>query len=407
MTLRPSNLVIFLILVLVCYCSLTILVHAQLKVQSVIDTSGSIVYKAHSILYVDGTKLRGPSGEEVFLRAVQVPWNERMKRYGSTMNAQPGETTWFTSDDVRRTKESGGNCLEFHNIHLKEIMPERNVIDESFFTNWLDKWVSWCESEGIYYIINIRGLANTKTELETWGLVMPDWLWEGLYPKPTTMEAQAQIVHDFWDTDNPKQEKNRQAFINAWKYIADRYKSRPHALFGIINEPLAHTDVIMTSEKAKHLGETYSILITRVIDAIRNTGAQQVIFVDRPYVWGNVKPINRPNIVWEDHLYVTRTRDIEGWKKGIDGYVQRFVTNFGKPLFIGEFGIDPYSLVKETPWASTWRDILAEQVAYLDGKSVVGRQWHQWGVLEDEYTDYVYNWFTAEDSKWIIQTIYG
>jgi len=184
-------------------------------------------------------------------------------------------------------------------------------------------------------------------------------------------------------------------------------------MFGLVNEPLFHTTSSsygMTSDKAKHLGETYSILMTRVIDAIRNTGAQQVIFVDRPDVWylSNIQPIYRDNMVWEDHRYVTvNTPTVDMWKDSIDKKVQRFVYDFGKSLFIGEYGIDPYSLIRDEPLKSIWKSVISEQVAHLDSKPLCGRQWHQWAALEGEYYDFTSNYFTATDSDYIIQTVLG
>jgi len=378
------------------------LVHAQLGVPVVLPSSGTIINHAHRMLYVDGIKLRDSSGEEVFLRGIQVDRNEKMKKYGSTAFAIPGEPTWFTQDDVERISKAGGNCIELHIIHLHEIMPERNIIDESFFSNWLDYWVSWCKQYEVYCIINIRGFAATETQLQRWGLVMPNWLWQGLYSKPTDMDSQARIIHDFWDTDIEKQEDNRQAFVNAWMYIADRYKNSPHVIFSIINEPLAHTHMIMNSISARHLGETYNIVMTQAIDAIRNTGAQQVIFVDRPYVWGlsNVQPIDRPNIAWEDHLYVTQHTTIEEWKDIMDNKVQKFVYDFRKPLFIGEYGTD-----RPTKPTDIWQSALSEQVAYLKTKSICGQLWNHFGVLEGEYSDFVFDYYNAEESEWLLACI--
>jgi len=341
------------------------------------------------------------------LVSTQIDKNERRKKYGSAADAAPGEQTWFTIDDVRRLKEAGANCLELHAIRVGELMPERNVIDEAYFTDWLDKWVSWCESYGLYYIINIRGFRG-RDDYERVPPTFPDWLWKDLgYSAPTTQELADIIIRDFFDVDVTRQDVNREAWINAWKFIAERYKNNTYALFGLMNEPLAGVTGL-TSSSAVHLGESYSQFMEAAIDGVRSMGAKQSIFVDRPYVWyvSNVQPVNRDNIVWEDHLYVGEGFDIASWKNAMDAKVQRFVYDFGKPLFIGEYGIDPYSLVKEEPLKSTWKDILAEQTAFLDSKPVVGKQWHQWGALEGEYYDFVYDWFTAEDSQYIVDTVF-
>ena len=59
---------------------------------------------------------------------------------------------------------------------------------------------------------------------------------------------------------------------------------------------------------------TYARFIERIVDAIRSTGAKQLIFVDKPYCWfytSHFEPVNRDGIVWEDHLYVSPDDDIE------------------------------------------------------------------------------------------------
>ena len=98
----------------------------------------------------------------------------------------------------------------------------------------------------------------------------------------------------------------------------------------------------------------------------------------------------------EDHLYVTKNMDINGWKEDIDAKIQRFVYDFGKPLYIGEYGTD--NPVKPTNWQSA----LSEEVTYLKNKTICGRQWHAWCYLEGEYMDFVYDYFDVEESEWIL-----
>jgi len=153
-----------------------------------------------------------------------------------------------------------------------------------------------------------------------------------------------------------------------------------------------------------------------IVDAIRSTGAQQLIFINQPYLWDSqwrmaVQPVNRDNIVWEDHAYVDKySPTFDDWKKEINKAVQKFVNEFGKPLFIGEYGFDPMSLIR-TNYTTTWKQILADQVAYLDSLQLAGRQWHSWGYIDGEYYDFADPSYTGdlttEESLWIIQTVLG
>jgi aryl-phospho-beta-D-glucosidase BglC (GH1 family) len=349
------------------------------------------------MLNASGTEFFDNYGNKVFLKGVNVDRNTKTKKNGTTSSASSPEESWFTEDDVRQIRDYGGNVFEIHDSRLGQIMPQRGVVDENYFVNWMDKWVAWGEKYKVYYIIDIGGLANFS-----WGPTYPTWLWEGLYPEPTNDAECDAIVRDFFDTNISKQDVNRQAFIDAWKFIANRYKNNSYAIFSIMNEPLYHIDK-PNSSTARHLGDTYSTLMTQVVDGIRSTGAQQIILIDKPDVWylSNVKPVDRNNIAWEDHLYVSSGFNISQWKSSMDTYVQKYTVDFGKPFFVGEYGVDPPLAVAD------WQNAISQEVAYLNTRPIAGRQWHQWGYLEGEYYDFVYNYYTPTESDWIVQTVLG
>lgn len=344
------------------------------------------------LLYVDGNNLRNASGKDVYLKGVQVHKGQRER------------DNFWTMDDVKRIKEAGGNCVELHTEMLADWMPQRNQINETYFIQWLDREVAWCEQYGIYYIINLRSFQS-KQDWQRSERFLPRWLWEGIYPYSYPLsEAEAtQIVLDFFDTDSPKQEENRQAWINAWEFVADRYKNKEYALFGLMNEPFVSV-TISDEENAKHLGETYSILMERTIDAIRSVGAEQVIFIDYPRVWSfdYIVKIERENIVWEAHYYITGwSQDLEPFRSKVDKAVQKFVYEFNQSLYIGEYGT--YSPVKP----DNWQYIFEQELLYLDSNPICGRSWHEWGVLDEEYMDSIYDWFNEEETEWIIKTVLG
>jgi hypothetical protein len=197
-------------------------------------------------------------------------------------------------------------------------------------------------------------------------------------------------------------EQNRDSFVYMWEWVADRYKNEPYIIFSPMNEPLCGNS-LMNDSWSIRIGRTYSVLMERIIDAIRSTGAKQPIFIDRPYVYDlyHIQSINRNDIVWEDHLYVTQNIDLSNWKEYIDAKIQRFVYDFGKPLYIGEYGTD--NPVKPT----NWQDALSEEVAYLKTKAICGRQWHAWDQLDGEYMDWVYDYYNLSDSQWITRTVFG
>ena len=378
-----------------------------------IESSGKISYAPQPLLRVNGIYIEDGLGNRVKLKGVQVDKNERVKKYGATYDANFPEETWFTEEDVRRIKEAGGNLIEIHLNPLTRLMPTRNVVNEAYFSNWIDKWVEWATQYQIYVILDITGIgARWDWEIAN---SFPKWLWEGLYPQPTNKTEYDNIMRDFFDLSVAKQDVNREAFINLWKFIANRYKDNPYVMFSIMNEPFCGAYFMGPYDSNIALAQSYSNYMEMIVDAIRSTGAQQIIFINKPYLWDSkwrmaVQPVNRDNIVWEDHLYVSGDFNIDQWKSTINMYFQKFVVEFKKPLFIGEYGFDPMSDIR-TFYPTSWKTILADQVAYLDSLPLAGRQWHQWGYIDGEYYDFANPSFsgdlTAEESLWIIQTVLG
>jgi hypothetical protein len=347
---------------------------------------------AHNVLYADGTKLRDPSGKEVILVGTQCDYNVLSKE------------VWFGLDDVQRIKSYGGNVVEIHALLLRELMGDRAPVINQSWIERLDKWVSWCEQAQVYYIISFGNF-----EYKPWGREAPVWLVEGKYTSwDKNMWNQASI--DFWDIDNQLQEDNRQRVLDFFRFIANRYKNNKYVIFGLFNEPFCGNDLV-TWQNAKHLSTTYARFVERIVDAIRSTGAKQLIFVDKPYVWfytDHFEPVNREGIVWEDHLYVTPNYNLNQWKTELNGYVELYVNTFHKPFYVGEYGFIDYSYEAHINNRFTnWKTVLTEQVAFLKNIPICGYSWHEYPWLEGEYYDYVYNSFTKDDSDYILQTIFG
>jgi hypothetical protein len=352
-------------------------------------TQASSQKHVHNVLYADGTKLRAPSGEEVLLVGTQYDYNS-LNREG-----------WFSLEDVQKMKLYGGNILELHALLFKDMMPERGIINQGWI-NRLDDWVAYCEREQMYCLISFQNF-----EYKPWGPETPYWFLAGKYSKPWDASVYNMASIDFWNVSNSLQEDNRLAFLDALKFLADRYKNNAYVLFGILNEPFCG-NTLVTVKNAKDLSIAYARFVERAIDAIRSCGAEQLIFVDKPYVWFSsdyLEPVKRDDIVWEDHLYVAPDCDIATWKTLLNECIQRYVLNFEKPFYVGEYGVLP--LEEYEGELSDWRTILKMQVTFLKENTISGYSWHEYPYLEGEYYDYVYNWLTQEDSDYILQTIYN
>lgn len=408
---RSLYLMVILIIFIVCSISIVPALSLNTPTQS-IQSQGEIKYPPTPMpqLSVNGLYLEDGLGNRVTLKGVQVTWNERTKKYGTTASCNSPEESWFTIDGVRRIKEAGGNVIEIVDNGLPDLMPTKNIPNEAYFTNWIDKWINWTRQYKIYCILSIRGIWS----MNSWAidLGIPSWLWSGLYSTPTSKADYDVIIRDFFDINATIQDSNRAAFINLWKFIANRYKDNPYMLFGIVNEPFNSVN-IPDDATVVHLGQAYSTFMENIVDAIRSTGATQIINIDQPFLWDSqgrmtVQPVNRDNILWEVHAYVASwSPTLDSWKGQINVDIQKFVNEFKKPLFIGEYGFDPISIIRTT-YSSTWTTILSNQAAYLDSQQLVGRQWHTWDYLYGEYYDFDgTSDLTAEESMWTIQTVLG
>ena len=367
-------------------------------IPSTSTSSTSTTTPSNSALHVKGTHLEDGNGNTVYLQGAQVDWNERRKAQGHTWLAKNPYESWFTEADVQTMKAAGANYFEIHTIPFKYIMPTKNVLNTDYFKDWLDVWIKWATNNQMYVSIDIKCFSGRAS----WAV--PNWIWSAAgYSKPSTVAQWESVIMDFFDKDVSAMKSNRQAFINAWIGIANRYKNNPYVLFSIFNEPLMGFNTF-DSATEMHLGESYSRFMEDVVDGIHSTGAKNIIIINRHYAtryyqyYSNVQPVNRNGIIWEDHYYMTATHSFTLWKRYIDMYVNRIVKTFGKPLIIGEYGFDKQNYGKDS-YPSTWLTQLQNQVNYLDSKGLCGRQWQQWGALEGEYYDRVYNYYTAQDSQ--------
>ncbi len=343
------------------------------------------------------------------LKGMQATWNERMKQEGSHAPAASPMEAWFTLDDVIRMKNAGANCLEIHQLGIPDLMPERNIINEEFFSNWVDIWVDWCTQNEMYCILTITGFGAQAD----WAiyLSLPVWLWEDIVSPPTNKTEYDAVIRDFFNLDVTSQDINRSAFISLWKYIVNRYKENSFVIYSIMNEPFCQVE-IPDGETAIHLGDDYSEFMEQIVDTIRSAGSKQTIIIDMPFLWDSywqrtIQPVNRDDIVWESHAYVAPwgSPTLESWKEKINQDIQKITLEFQKPLFIGEYGIAPISEIRTT-YADSWQSILQGQVAYLDSLELFGRQYHCWDDMYGEYAVFGGGSdLTSEESEWIIETV--
>jgi hypothetical protein len=353
-----------------------------------VQSSGTIGTSSHR-LQTSGINIIDAGGNPKTLVSVNMDHNEYNHGY-------------FTAEDVARMQTHGGNCLELNGFRVGYMMPSRGSIDSSYLAK-LDGYVGICENAKMYMIFTFDDMSYA-----TWGSGMPNWMLDGHgYGTAPYSEATVnQALLDFFDTDNPLHNDNRQSFIDLWVSLANRYKDKQYVMFGIMNEPFSHCDTYIDQRGgdtySAHLGVCYATYMTQMVDAIHNV-ANNLIFLDRPYVWylNHVQPVNRQGIVWEDHLYVNADTpaEIASWKSGVDARIARFAGGFGKPFYLGEYGPFPISI-------TGWQDAFTQQVAYLKGK-VAGYAWHDWGSLYGEYYTTEGIGLSQSDSEILLSIVYS
>lgn len=337
-----------------------------------------------------GTNIIDGAGNPVRLISTNTDHNEYSKGY-------------FTTEDVVRMQSHGGNCVELNGLRVARMMPSRGNIDPTYLTN-LDGYLNTCENARQYVIFTFDDMSY-----ETWDSTMPNWMLDGhgYGSAPYSEDTVDSALLDFYDTNITKQNDNRQSYIDMWVYLANRYRDKQYVMFGIANEPFSHCDRFITarggSTYSAHLGVTYASFMSQLIDAVHAV-SNNLIFIDRPYCWylSDIQPIFRDGIVWEDHAYVNvdTPADITRWKNEVNLRISRFMGNFAKPFYLGEYGPYPTNM-------TGWQNVFSQQVAFLQNSPLSGYAWHSWGVLNSEVYGETTSGFSASDSETLLNIVYS
>jgi hypothetical protein len=392
MNLRKQKTIILFSLVLLIVSSFSTTfqpVSASTSAEVSFASTGSILPGPSGQLSTSGPHIVDSNGHIFYLKGAGADHNEWGKGY-------------FTASDVATIKQNGGNVVEIHTVDFSfDVMPTKNVINTAFFTNTLDPLVNLITGQGLYCIISFRDITvRGSTQY------MANWMMDGhsYGSAPYSPTTQAQAAKDFYNLGNSGQNENRAIWISAWSWIASHYASNTYVIFSPVNEPM--NSLTFTTAERPVYGQYYATFMEQTVDAIRATGAQQLVFIDKPYSaseWSDVKKVNRPNIVWEDHAYVEDGHSFSWWQTFVSQMVNTFVTGFGQPLFIGEYATNPLN-------RANWQTDMANMATYLnDTSKFSGRQFHSWGMLYGEYDNAAEGnsgaLTNSSDNNYLIQTI--
>lgn len=315
-------------------------------------------------LHTDGINIYDENNNPVYLISVGADFNEWYNGY-------------FNASDVTTIKNAGGNCVEMHMNHVELLMPTRDVISTSYVTTYIDNMVNLVTIEEMYLIINLADLGVGSYDY------MPDWMldYHGYGVAPYSDETRRTALKDFYNWTHTTMNDNRESWIGIWTYLANRYKDNPYVLFSLVNEPM-NSGLSWGAGERVTFGGYYATFMESTIDAIRAVGANNLVFVDKPYSasdWTDIIDINKVNVVWEDHMYIEDDHEYAWWESFVDESVSRFVTTFGKPLFVGEYATIPLN-------RSGYIANISSMSYYLNNTAkFIGRSFHSWGMLYGEY----------------------
>ena len=222
-------------------------------------------------LVAEGHDLVRADGSVVTLRGVMVPALERLADQG---RLGPG---LFSS-----IAKTGANVVRL------PVDPETWRTDADFIARYLDPAVRWAGEAGLYAIVDLHMIGNVETGA---GQAM---------------------------TDSPA----RPLAEGFWRAMARYFRSTPHTLFEIFNEPAGIT------------ASTWQPVAADLVRTIRAEGAPQLVIVGgvdfaSDVSWVADTPIADDNIAYAAHTYPGTSRD---WQHLFGGIAARY------PVLATEWG---------------------------------------------------------------------
>ncbi len=227
-----------------------------------------------SQLRAEGNALVDTNGETLILRGIMPPDPAVLARKGR-----------FNRPFFDEMAESGANIIRL------PVHPERWERDPDYLWRYLDSAVAWNGENGVYTLIDLHFIGDIGTDR---GAQMPDIR--------TTSKDFA---------------------IAFWRQVAAYFKETPHVIFEIFNEP-AEISAADWRRNAQSL-----------VDAIRSTGANQLIIVggidySRDLSWVLETPIEDDNIAYAAHIYPAHSKTSwDPWFGEVSGKYPVVMTEWG------------------------------------------------------------------------------
>ncbi|KHK96951.1 hypothetical protein LK09_13520 [Microbacterium mangrovi] len=308
------------------------------------------------ILRADGGRIADGNGNTVLLRGVNV--NQLVDFY----QPRPGvpATEPLTEEDFAQIASYGFDVVRL-GISWSALEPQRGVLDPAYLQR-IDEAVRWAGAHRIYVVLDMHQDAWSKEPTPPGTNCRPGtdpmWGYDGAPAWATIADGTPRcqftgrdispagdraFQHFFQNTDGV-----RDALVRTWGELAGHFAGDPViAGYDLLNEPGFGEQAPLTT--SQRLGEYQA----HAIRAIRDAGAQQIVFVEPSILWSGLGFDTGPypgftddlNIVFSPHLYAESiTMDAS---LGLPTIVsterqfvlaQRIAAAYRAPLWSGEYG---------------------------------------------------------------------
>jgi endoglycosylceramidase len=273
-------------------------------------------------------------------------------------------------------------------VHWSRLEPERGEIDEGYLDE-IEAAVDAAAERGIYTVIDMHQDAWSAFIFTPPEEICPDGSWPGKgwdgAPDWATLtdglstcvlgdRNSAPAVEAAWNHFYDNTDGIRDRFVATWSAIAERFADRPEvAGYDLLNEP-------DTSRPSSQLTPLYDELLRQLVEAIRATGSEQLIFLEPAIPAGNrdngliiasperigLEPFN---LVGSTHNYAESIDTTGLTLEATNAVIQAMAENHGTGVWIGEYGF----------WSTSPETLeVAYRYAADEDAWVQGGAWWQW-----------------------------
>lgn len=341
-------------------------------------------------LRVSGDTITDTADRQVLLRGVNV--NQLVDFYAP--RAEVPSTVPLTEEDFAGIAADGFNVVRLA-LSWSSLEPQRGHYDEAYLEE-VRTAVAQAKAHGLYTVLDMHqdgwSAAPSPDDVNCRPGTSPMWGYDGAPEWATITDGAPRCQFTgrdispaggrafnnfFYNTDGVQDQ-----LVNAWSMLAGKFKDEPSvAGYDLFNEPNFGESAPLTSSLL--LGQFYD----RTIDAIRDAGAEQIVYFEPSILWSGLGFDSGPppgftddrNIVFSPHLYAESiTMDaslglptIVSIERGFT-LAERVARMYGVPYWSGEWGFWGDDLVDQAARFTKAQDAHIQGGAYWVWKQSCG-----------------------------------